>query len=92
MVQSRLKHCRVSLFDLLPPSWINMLLTGDNGLVTANTVDAHVAEVTVLLHDSERGMRLRQGAKQSAAQCSIENMAEHFHADILQALGEPCVS
>jgi glycosyltransferase involved in cell wall biosynthesis len=71
---------------------IDYLVNGDNGLVTENTVKAYAAEVTTLLRDPERLAHLRERARQSAAHYSIENMAENFHAGILQALAEPCVS
>jgi glycosyltransferase involved in cell wall biosynthesis len=71
---------------------IDYLVNGDNGLVTANTVNAYVAGVTSLLREPERLAHLRGRAKQSAAHYSIENMAENFHVGILQALEEPCVS
>jgi glycosyltransferase involved in cell wall biosynthesis len=71
---------------------IDYLVNGENGLVTANTVNAYAAEVTGLLRDPVRLAYLREGAKQSAALYSIETMAENFHAGILQALTEPCAS
>lgn len=71
---------------------VDYLVHGDNGLVTANTVNDYAAEVTGLLRDTKRLARLREGAAQSAVRYSIENMAENFHAGILQALVEPCVS
>ncbi len=92
MVQNCLRHYRVSLSDLLPPGWISMLLSGYNGLASADTVNAYVTGVTELMHDLARVIHLCRVAKHLAARDSIENITEHFHACILQALGKPCVS
>lgn len=71
---------------------IDYLVNGDNGLMTKNTLDAYVAEVTNLLRSPELLAHLREGAKLSAAHYTIENMAENFHDGILRALAEPCAS
>lgn len=71
---------------------IDYLVKGHNGLMTENTLDAYVAEVTNLLRSPELLTYLHEGAKLSAAHYTIENMAENFHDGILQALAEPCVS
>lgn len=71
---------------------IDYLIDGDNGRVTENTLDAYVHEVKELLNDPLRLARLREGAKSSGKHYSIENMAENFHAGIMQALAKPCVS
>ena len=71
---------------------IDYLVNGQNGLITANNFDAYVAEVVDLLNNPERLARLREGALHTAEHYSIENMADNFHAGILQALEQPCVS
>jgi glycosyltransferase involved in cell wall biosynthesis len=71
---------------------IDYLVSGENGLITANTLDEYVDGVTGLLCDSNRLESLSRGAKQSAKHYSIENMADNFHRGILQALDKPCVS
>ena len=67
---------------------IDYLVNGENGLMTENTIDSYVAEVTGLLRDPDRMAHLRDGAKQSAVKYSIENMADNFNDGILQALAE----
>jgi glycosyltransferase involved in cell wall biosynthesis len=71
---------------------IDYLISGENGLITINTLDDYVTGVTGLLCDPTRLKKLSHGAKQSAKHYSIENMANNFHSGILQALDKPCVS
>ena len=73
---------------------IDYLVSGKNGLMTGNSVDAYVASVTGLLRNPRYLAQLREEAARSASHYSMENMAEKFYAGILKVLNgqHGCVS
>jgi glycosyltransferase involved in cell wall biosynthesis len=70
---------------------IDYLVDGENGRMTANNIDAFVAEVVNLLNNPEILARISREAKLASKHYTIENMAENFHNGILQALAVPRV-
>lgn len=66
---------------------IDYLKNGDNGFITANTVEDYVDTVLRILTDPELAKHLQKGSIASANHYTIENMAHNFRAGILKALG-----
>ncbi len=65
---------------------IAYLKNNENGLMTANTLETYVDAVTAVLDQDALRTRLSQGARDSAAHYTIENMTENFVKGILQCL------
>lgn len=65
---------------------IDYLRNGENGLMTANTLEGFVAGVHQVLADQFSRERLAKGCEAAASRYTVENMAVNFHAGILQAL------
>jgi glycosyltransferase involved in cell wall biosynthesis len=66
---------------------IDYLKNGENGFITANTVEDYVDIVMRILTDPELAKHLQKGSIASANHYTIENMAQNFRAGILKALG-----
>lgn len=66
---------------------IDYLQNGENGFITANTVEAYVETVVQILTDPELAKYLQNGCITSANHYTVENMAQNFRAGILKALG-----
>ncbi len=66
---------------------IDYLRHGDNGFMTANTLEDYVETVVRILTDSQLASHLHDGCIASANHYTIENMAENFRTGILKALG-----
>lgn len=67
---------------------IAYLRSGDNGVMTRNTLEDYVDTVRSVLCDDVLQMRLKQGAMRSSHQYTIENMANNFTSGILRAIGK----
>lgn len=65
------------------------LENGENGLMTANTIDDYVASVTSLLSNDEAVAKLRAGCEVSAKKYTVENMARNFADGVMQCLEAP---
>lgn len=65
---------------------IDYLRQGENGFMTANTLD-YVQTVERILTDTALAAHLQKGCFEAANHYTIENMAENFRAGILKALG-----
>lgn len=61
----------------------------ENGLMTANTIDAYVAAVVGLLADDGAVARLRAGCEASGRKYTIENMASNFADGVVRCLEAP---
>ena len=68
---------------------IAYLVSGENGVMTANTVAAFSDTVIHLLQDERERRRLGGNARSTAAHYTIENMAQRFRDGILSALQTP---
>jgi glycosyltransferase involved in cell wall biosynthesis len=66
---------------------IDYLKNGENGFITANTVDAYVETVVRILTNPNLAKHLHNGSTASANHYTIENMAQNFRAGILKVLG-----
>jgi L-malate glycosyltransferase len=66
---------------------IDYLQNGENGFITANTVEAYIETVVRILTDPELAKHLQNGCIASANHYTIENMAQNFRDGILKALG-----
>jgi glycosyltransferase involved in cell wall biosynthesis len=62
------------------------LKPGVNGVVTPHSAQAYARTVLGLLADPKTLTRLQAGARESAAQYSIEKMTGNFHRGILECL------
>ncbi len=65
------------------------LENGENGLMTANTIDDYVASVVSLLSNDDAVARLRAGCEVSAKKYTVENMARNFADGVMQCLEAP---
>jgi len=65
---------------------IAYLRSGENGLMTANSVEAFAQAVVGLLDDETERRRLGANAQSASSQYTIENMAKRFRAGIHGAL------
>lgn len=65
------------------------LQSGVNGVMTANTADAYVSSVVMLLSDEVALVRLGEGCKASAATYTVENMASNFADGVMRCLAAP---
>ena len=68
---------------------IAYLENGNNGLITANTLEDYVAAVVSVLQDGFAQRRLRQGCLASAAKYTVENMARNFAQGAVSCLDAP---
>jgi glycosyltransferase involved in cell wall biosynthesis len=68
---------------------IAYLVNGKNGVMTANTMDAYVAQTIALLRDPPALARLRAGCATSAQLYTIENMARNFAAGVMTCINLP---
>ncbi len=68
---------------------IAYLRSGENGLMTENSVEAFALGAIALFHDEARRRRLGANAHSVAGRYTIENMAQRFRAGILSALRTP---
>lgn len=66
---------------------IDYLRQGENGFITANTLEDYVQTVQRILTDSTLANHLQRGCLDSASHYTVENMAENFRAGILKVLG-----
>jgi glycosyltransferase involved in cell wall biosynthesis len=65
---------------------IDYLHQGENGFMTANTLEDYVSMVLNILEDDVLASHLRKGSLASSERYTIENMALNFRAGILKAL------
>lgn len=65
---------------------IDYLRHGENGFMTANTLESYVQTVEQILTDKQLAEYLRNGCLDAANHYTVENMAENFRAGILKAL------
>ncbi len=65
---------------------IAYLRSGENGLMTANSVEAFAQAVVGLLENEPERRRLGANAQSASSQYTIENMAQRFRAGIHGAL------
>jgi glycosyltransferase involved in cell wall biosynthesis len=65
---------------------IAYLQSGENGLMTENSLDAFCGAILFLLRNEPERRRLGINAQSVAARYTIENMAQRFRAGILKAL------
>lgn len=68
---------------------IAYLINGENGVMTANSLDDYVSAVSALLLDEAAMARLKIGCKASAAKYTVENMARNFADGITRCLELP---
>ena len=68
---------------------IAYLINNENGLMTANAMDAYVAQTIDLLRDPMALARLRAGCASSAQRYTIENMAKNFADGVMLCLASP---
>lgn len=68
---------------------IAYLKQDQNGLMTANTIEAYVEGVQKIIHDTAYRNILHQGCAESAKHYTVENMAKNFLNGILSALAHP---
>ena len=66
---------------------IDYLHQGENGFMTANTLEDYVSMVLNILEDDVLASHLRKGSLASSERYTIENVAQNFRAGILKALG-----
>ncbi|MCY7305789.1 MAG: glycosyltransferase family 4 protein [Rhodoferax sp.] len=65
---------------------IDYLRNGENGLMTADSIDAYVAACRHLLLDSDARRKMGAAGSQDAARYTMENMTQRFCAGVLAAL------
>lgn len=65
---------------------IDYLVSGQNGVMTANTLEDYVQSVVATLSNPEQLNRLRAGATASASRYTIENMATRICNGIMSCL------
>jgi len=65
---------------------IDYLRQGENGYMTANTLEDYVQTVEHILTDTTLASYLQKGCLEASNHYTIENMAANFHAGILKAL------
>ncbi len=65
---------------------IDYLRQGENGYMTANSLEDYVQTVERILTDSALASRLQKGCLEASNHYTIENMAENFRAGILKVL------
>jgi len=65
---------------------IDYLRQGENGYLTANSLEDYVQTVERILTDSALASRLQKGCLEASNHYTLENMAENFRAGILKAL------
>lgn len=68
---------------------IAYLKDGENGLMTANTINDYVTSVVGLLSNDEALVKLRAGCAASAKEYTIENMARNFADGVIRCLEAP---
>ncbi len=68
---------------------IAYLINGENGVMTANSLDDYVSAVSALLLDEAAMVRLKIGCKTSAAKYTVENMARNFADGVMRCLELP---
>jgi glycosyltransferase involved in cell wall biosynthesis len=61
---------------------------GQNGLMTANTLDSFVADVAAILNDPTALQRLGEAARSSAARYTLAAMTENFTSGIQTCMAE----
>jgi glycosyltransferase involved in cell wall biosynthesis len=66
---------------------IDYLKNGENGFITANTIEDYVDTVLQILTDPKLAKHLQKGCVAAANHYTIENMVQNFRAGILKALG-----
>jgi len=66
---------------------IDYLRQGENGFMTANTLEDYVETVRKILTDATLASHLQKGCVEDANHYTLENMAENFRVGILKALG-----
>jgi glycosyltransferase involved in cell wall biosynthesis len=65
---------------------ISYLISGQNGVMTADDVDAYANSVVAILSDSIALAKLKKGARATAPRYTVENMAERICHGILSCL------
>lgn len=65
---------------------IDYLRHGENGFMTASTLDSYVETVEQILTDKQLAAHLHKGCLEAANHYTVENMAGNFRAGILKAL------
>lgn len=65
---------------------IDYLVNSDNGVMTANDLEAYVRAVTETLTNPARSDRLSVGCRRSAGHYTVANMVDNFRVGIRQAL------
>lgn len=65
------------------------LQDGENGVMTADTLDAYAGAVSALLDDQEKFAKLKAGCERSAKIYTVENMARNFADGVMACLHAP---